>query len=100
WQEWIGWTYISSDLAIFLAYVGIPASLLYYKEKAKTIILQLNYIFYLFAAFIFFCGSTHLIDAIVFWEPIYNFAALIKLITGIISLATLFVIFTKLPLTL
>lgn len=100
WQDWIGWTYISSDFAIFLAYVGIPASLLYYKDKAKTTILQLNYIFYLFSAFILFCGFTHLIDAIIFWEPIYNFAGLIKLITAIISLSTLFVIFTKLPVTL
>lgn len=100
WARSVGWTYITSDLLIFLAYVGIPISILYYRTKLKTTELELNYIFYLFAAFIFFCGSTHLIDAIVFWYPIYNFATLIKLATAIISLATLVVIITKLPLTL
>lgn len=100
WTDLIGWTYIISDLLIFVAYVGIPASLLYYKNQIKASSLQLNYIFYLFASFIFFCGSTHLIDAIIFWHPIYNFAGLILLSTAIISLATLGVIFIKLPSTL
>lgn len=100
WTSIIGWTYILSDLAIFLAYTGIPVSLLYYRSKLKATGLQINYIFYLFAGFIFFCGATHLIDAIVFWKPIYNFAALILLCTALISVATLFVIITLLPATL
>lgn len=100
WAKSIGWTYITSDLLIFLAYTGIPVSILYYRTKLKATALELNYIFYLFASFIFLCGSTHLIDAIVFWYPIYNFATLIKLLTALVSLATLVVIITMLPLTL
>lgn len=98
WSPEVGWTHIISDFFIFLAYIGIPVSLLYYQNKIKA--LEINYIFYLFAAFIFLCGSTHLIEVIIFWKPIYNFAGLIKALTAIVSVATLFVIITKLPMTL
>lgn len=98
WQPMIGWTHVLSDLLIFLAYTCIPVSLLYYQNKIKA--LALNYVFYLFASFIFLCGGTHLIEAIIFWHPIYNFAGLVKLLTAIVSVATLIVITTKLPMTL
>jgi hypothetical protein len=98
WLPLVGWTHVSADFFIFLAYVGIPISLLYYQNKIKAI--EINYIFYLFASFIFLCGATHLIEAIIFWLPIYNFAGLIKFLTAIISVATLYVITTKLPITL
>lgn len=98
WFPIVGWTHILSDLLIFLAYTCIPVSLLYYQHKIKA--LELNYVFYLFASFIFLCGGTHLIEAIIFWHPIYNFAGLIKLFTAIVSVATLIVITTKLPMTL
>lgn len=98
WTAEMGWTHIISDLFIFLAYTGIPVSLLYYQSKIKA--LDINYIFYLFAAFIFLCGATHLIEVIIFWKPIYNFAGLVKALTAIVSVATLIVIITKLPMTL
>lgn len=98
WTAEMGWTHIVSDFFIFFAYIGIPVSLLYYQNKIKA--LEINYLFYLFAAFIFLCGSTHLIEVIIFWKPIYNFAGLIKALTAIVSVATLIVITTKLPMTL
>jgi signal transduction histidine kinase len=98
WLPLVGWTHVSADFFIFLAYVGIPISLHYYQNKIKAI--EINYIFYLFASFIFLCGATHLIEAIIFWLPIYNFAGLIKFLTAIISVATLYVITTKLLITL
>jgi len=98
WLPTIGWTHITSDIIIFLAYTGIPISLIYYQNKINA--LNINYIFILFASFIFFCGATHLIEAIIFWHPIYNFAGLIKSLTAMVSLTTLLVITLKLPSTL
>lgn len=100
WLPLVGWTHILSDSLIFLSYTAIPISILYYQNKLKAKAIEFNYIFYLFASFIFFCGATHLIEVIIFWEPIYNFAGLIKLITGIVSACTFVVIATKLPSTL
>lgn len=98
WTPFIGWTHIISDFLIFFAYICIPVSLLYYQHKIKAI--EINYLFYLFAAFIFLCGSTHLIEVIIFWKPIYNFAGLIKLLTALVSLGTLLAIIVILPTTL
>lgn len=98
WTAAVGWTHILSDFFIFLAYIGIPVSLLYYQNKIKA--LEINYIFYLFAAFIFLCGSTHLIEVIIFWMPIYNFAGLIKFFTAVVSVLTFAIITIKLPQTL
>lgn len=98
WLPAMGWTHIVSDILIFLAYTGIPISLVYYQRKINA--LDINYIFILFASFIFFCGATHLVEVIIFWNPIYNFAGLIKFLTAIISLTTLLVITLKLPFTL
>ncbi|MGE3320506.1 MAG: sensor histidine kinase [Candidatus Berkiella sp.] len=98
WAPAIGWTHIISDFLIFFAYLCIPVSLLYYQHKIKAI--EINYLFYLFAAFIFLCGATHLIEVIIFWKPIYNFAGLVKLLTAMVSLATLLAIILILPTTL
>lgn len=42
----------------------------------------------LFAAFILLCGFTHLIDAVLFWEPMYRLSGFVRLLTGLVSLAT------------
>ena len=38
--------------------------------------------FLLFAAFILACGTTHLMEATIFWWPAYRLAGVIKLITA------------------
>ena len=45
-------------------------------------------IFWLFVIFVFACGTTHLIGAIIFWKPIYRFDGLVKLITAVASWLT------------
>ena len=45
-------------------------------------------IFWLFAAFILACGTTHLMDAIIFWWPAYRLAGVIKFFTAVVSWST------------
>ena len=54
-------------------------------------------IYFLFAAFIFACGFTHLLDAVTFWYPVYRFNALVRFITGIISWTTVYYLIKLLP---
>jgi len=54
-------------------------------------------LFWLFAAFIFSCGSTHLVEAIIFYEPVYRFSAVMKVITAIVSWATIVALFRIAP---
>lgn len=86
WSSVEGWMYISADISIFLAYLSIPIILLWYIRnrdigKGKKLVV-------LFAAFILLCGFTHLIDVVLFWEPVYRLSGFMKLLTGVVSLAT------------
>ena len=95
WSAGLGWLHILSDLGIFGAYFAIPLSLLYFMGRRKDV--PLRGIFWLFAGFILFCGTTHLIEAIIFWEPIYRFAGWVKLATAIISWTTVIALVRLMP---
>ncbi len=86
WSDFHGWLYIVSDLMIWLAYMCIPLILLRFIFVKKGVPLQ--NVFWLFGAFILLCGLTHLIDAMLFWLPVYRISALVRFITGIVSIAT------------
>lgn len=87
-----------SDLAIFGAYVAIPCVLAYFVRRRKDV--PFPRIFWLFVAFIFFCGTTHLIEAILFWYPVYRVAAVVKFITAAVSLGTVAALFFVLPVAM
>ena len=86
WTDFHGWLYIASDVTIWLAYMAIPLILIRFLLLKKGV--PLSGVFVLFGAFILFCGLTHLIDAVMFWWPAYRLNALIRLLTGLVSVAT------------
>ena len=95
WTKFHGWFFIISDLLVWSAYFAIPLIILKFisrKTDAKFV-----RAYFLFAAFILACGSTHLLDAITFWFPAYRLNALVKFITGVISWITVFYTIRILP---
>jgi len=86
WSDFHGWLYIVSDLMIWVAYMCIPLILLRFIFVKKGVPLQS--VFWLFGAFILLCGLTHLIDVMMFWIPVYRISALVRFMTGIVSVAT------------
>lgn len=86
WSAGVGWLHIVSDIATFGAYVAIPCVLIWFLRKRQDIVFPR--VFWLFAAFIAACGSVHLIEAVIFWHPIYRFSGLMKCFTAIVSWAT------------
>jgi PAS domain S-box-containing protein len=95
WTDFHGWLYIISDLLVWSAYFALPLIILRFitrKTDAKFV-----RAYFLFAAFILACGSTHLLDAITFWYPAYRLNALVKLITGVVSWVTVFYAVRMLP---
>jgi PAS domain S-box-containing protein len=95
WTTEHGWLHIASDLAVWSAYLAIPLVLLYFASKRRD--LPFRKIFLLFGAFILACGTTHLMEAIIFWWPAYRLAGLIKLFTGVVSWATVFALVPVVP---
>ncbi len=92
---WLGWLHILSDLGVWSAYLAIPLVLGYFLLRRKD--LPFRKIFLLFGAFILACGTTHLMEAIIFWWPAYRLAGVIKLFTAVVSWATVFALFRVVP---
>lgn len=97
WGEtpWLGWLHIWSDLGVWSAYVAIPLVLGYFLLRRRD--LPFRTIFLLFGAFILACGTTHLMEAIIFYWPVYRLAGMIKLFTAVVSWATVFSLFGVVP---
>ncbi len=97
WTPFHGWLYLSSDLLIFLFYITIPIGLFYYIRRKNF---RFRRLLYLFALFICLCGITHLIDAVIFWIPIYNINSLAKFITMLVSGTTAVALIKFIPIGL
>ena len=95
WTPGLGWLHILSDLGVWSAYLAIPCILVYFVLRKKDI--PFRAIFWLFGAFILACGTTHLMEAIIFWWPAYRLAGLIKLFTAIVSWATVIALVPLVP---
>ncbi|NJL21592.1 MAG: response regulator [Leptolyngbyaceae cyanobacterium SM1_3_5] len=86
WKPGLVWLHLISDAIIALAYYSIPLTLFYFVRKRKD--LPFYGIFLLFAAFIIFCGTTHIVSIWTLWYPTYWISGLIKAGTAVISLFT------------
>jgi len=95
WTEAHGWLHIVSDIATFAAYVAIPCVLVYFMRKRPD--LPYPKVFWLFCAFIFSCGTVHLIEATLFWQPWYRFSGALKLVTAVVSCITVFALVRVVP---
>jgi len=95
WSEFHGWLYIISDLTIWLAYFMIPVVIMWFLQKKPD--LPFLPVFWLFVAFILLCGATHALDAIIFWWPAYRLSALLRLVTAVVSMFTVFALVRDIP---
>ncbi len=99
WQPGTLWLNVGSDGLIAAAYFAIPLSL-YRLVRRRTAEIPFPGVFLMFAAFIFLCGSTHIMEIWTVWHPYYRLAGALKLLTGIVSIATLFSLLRLMPLAL
>lgn len=99
WSPLLGWLTILSELTIAAAYFAIPLAIVFYVRRRRGEV-PFPHLFWLFSIFIVACGSGHLVDAIIFWWPIYPVAALIYLATAAASLAAVVATVRVLPVAL
>src|SRR5579864_7499349 len=86
WQPGVLWLNVVADTLITLAYFSIPFTLLYFVRKRTD--LQFNWMFVCFAIFIVACGTTHAMEILVVWHPLYWLTGSIKAITAAASVPT------------
>lgn len=95
WTPALLWIFVVADAVIVLSYFSIPFGLLYFVRKRKG--LQFNWMFKLLSAFIFACGTTHLISIWTIWNPDYWIEAAAKAVTALVSLMTMALLWPLIP---
>lgn len=91
----IQWLDVTAEAMIAFAYFSIPLSLVEFVRRRKQ--LTFRWMFWMLSAFIFLCGMTHILNVVTVWEPVYQFAGIVKLATGVLSLITAFALLRFLP---
>lgn len=94
-----GWLHIISDIAIWGAYTTIPLVLVFLVLRRRGVV-PFQRVFWLFGAFILACGTTHLIDASLFYWPAYRLSGVAKLLTASVSWATVIALTRVVPTAL
>ncbi|WP_143544092.1 sensor histidine kinase [Rhodopirellula sp. MGV] len=94
-EPYVGWMHVISDVVTWTAYLAIPVMLTLFVRKRNDVVFPK--IFWLFCAFIVSCGTVHLIEAIIFWWPVYRLSAVIKVFTALVSFATAIAMIRILP---
>ncbi len=95
WQPFLVSLHLISDALISLSYYFIPIALLrLLNERRDT---PFRIVWFLFAAFIISCGTTHFLSIITLWYPIYWISGFTKALTAIISIITAFKLISIIP---
>ncbi|POP53905.1 sensor histidine kinase [Zhongshania marina] len=95
WNDDLVRLHVTSDVLITIAYFTIPVALVYLVRKRED--LKFNFMFVMFAIFIFACGATHLINIFNVWHGAYWLSGIVKLITAIASVGTAIVVWPLIP---
>ena len=95
WSPGLLWSMVGADAVIAAAYFSIPVAVISYVRKRPEP--ATNWVAWLFSAFIFACGITHVMDIWTIWQPDYVLQAMAKLATAAISLATAVALWPLIP---
>lgn len=98
WLPEILWMHVSADALIAIAYYSIPISMLAFVRKRRDV--DFKMVPLLFSAFIFLCGTTHIISIINVWHGYYGAQGIVKFVTAIFSIFTAIMVWKLLPAAL
>lgn len=95
WEPWLVALHAVSDILTFASYSAIPVAIWIFVQRRPS--LEMKGLAKLFAAFILWCGLTHLFGVITLWRPVYELQGIVKATTAIISVTTAVMIFPLIP---
>lgn len=96
WSPGLIWLHNASDFLIWTAYLAIPIVLVRFAYRRRHE-LPFTQLFWLFGLFIVACGSTHLMDIVLFYNPLYRLSGAIKLVTAAASWGTVIALVSVVP---
>jgi PAS domain S-box-containing protein len=95
WTPELVWFHLITDVLIGLAYLAIPVVLVYFVRRRRDV--QFNWMFLLFGAFILASGFTHFMEALAPFAPLYRLSGVVKLLTALVSWATVICFIPLIP---
>jgi diguanylate cyclase (GGDEF)-like protein len=95
WRTDLLFLHVGGDVLTFIAYLVIPIALIRLVRARDD--LRFDWMVLMFAGFIFFCGTTHIMGIINIWHGYYFMHGIIKALTGIISIMTAMMLWHLLP---
>ncbi|WP_413164754.1 PAS domain S-box protein [Capilliphycus salinus ALCB114379] len=95
WQPSLVSLHLVSDALISLSYYFIPIALLRLLNQRQDA--PFRVVWFLFAAFIVTCGTTHFLSIVTLWYPIYWISGVMKALTAIVSMITAFQLISIIP---
>ena len=95
WRSDLVILHTASDVLIAASYFTIPVALYVLVHKRKD--LEYDWMFVLFALFIFCCGLTHLMAVYNVWNGAYYVSGSLKAVTAVVSLLTAALIWPLIP---
>jgi PAS domain S-box-containing protein len=98
WDRKLIWLHATSDLLIFLSYLSIPITLVYFARLRRD--LPFNWMFLCFGTFIISCGFTHAMEVWTLWHASYWLSGILKAITAFTSVITAVLLMRLVPLAL
>jgi light-regulated signal transduction histidine kinase (bacteriophytochrome) len=87
--------HVISDSLITVAYYSIPLSLVYFLWRRRDV--PYPWMLLMFVAFIFACGTTHLVEVLTVWKPAYWVSGVVKAVTAVLSVATALLLVKIIP---
>ena len=96
WTPGMIWLHNMSDFFIWTAYIAIPIVLFRFAYSRRRD-LPFRAVFGLFGIFILACGTTHLLDIVMFYNPLYYLSGMVKLITAAASWGTVIALWFIVP---
>lgn len=81
------WTMVISNAVTFLSYTTICLTLLVLVRRTRGVVIARDWVYFLtgFALFIVACGSTHLLEVVTTWSPIFWVDAWTNILTAALS---------------
>ncbi len=98
WNPSLLWIVVIGNAVTAIAYFSIPITMAYFAYKRKGNDFQ--WVIFLFSAFIFACGVTHVLAVVTIWIPIYWVTAIAITVTAIVSVLTAVLLWKLIPTAL
>ncbi len=95
WNPQLMMIMVAGNLLVVGGFYSIPAALVTLLKRREDV--AFHWMFKLFATFIFFSGTTHLLKILTIWYPYYWLAAWTDFITGALSVVTAVLLWPLIP---